>query len=142
MLRQRCPGRRSWGCTRRGHRIRATKISSDTLATANILEHAESRACLASDYLIREIVWREIRSRIFSSSRRKREENDERITRREREETARRMRSKRAPRRDRGKVRDIFLPESSIPNWNLLPFRRKSSVCRLTDSIHEPIINR
>lgn len=65
VLRQRRPRRRSWGCTRRGHRIRATKIPSDTLAAANVLEHAESRACLAPDYLIREIVWREIRSRFF-----------------------------------------------------------------------------
>lgn len=63
VLRQRCSGRRSRGCTRRRHRIRVTKIPSDTLATANVLEHAESRACLAPDYLIREIAWREIRSR-------------------------------------------------------------------------------
>lgn len=65
VLRQRCPGRRSRGCARRGDRIRVTKIPSDTLAAANVLEHAESRACLAPDYLIRKIVWRQIRSPFF-----------------------------------------------------------------------------
>lgn len=108
VLRQRCPGRRSWGCTRRGHRIRASKISSDTLATANILEHAEPRACLASDYLIREIVWREIQSR-FSHPRAGR---------------AKKPRGGCA----RNVLRDVteeksettFFFESSILNWNLL----------------------
>lgn len=70
VLRQRRPGRRSRGRTSRGHRIRVAKIPSDALATANVLEHAESRACLAPDYLIREMIWREIRSRFPPSPRR------------------------------------------------------------------------
>jgi len=56
MLRQRRPGGRSRGCTCRGHRVRAAEVPSDTLTLADVLERAESRACLAPDYLIREIV--------------------------------------------------------------------------------------
>jgi len=59
MLRQRRSGGRSRGCTCRGHRSRATEVPSDTLTLANIFERAESRACLAPDYIIREIVWLE-----------------------------------------------------------------------------------
>lgn len=53
MLRQRCPGGRSRGGACRGHRVRVAEVPSDTLVPADVLEHAESRACLASDYLIR-----------------------------------------------------------------------------------------
>lgn len=59
MLRQRRPGGRSRGRTRRGHRVRAAEIPSDTLAPTDVFERAEPRACLAPDYLIREIIWRE-----------------------------------------------------------------------------------
>jgi hypothetical protein len=58
MLRQRRPGGRSRGRTCRGHRVRAAEVPPDTLAPADVLEHAEPRACLAPDYLIREIAWR------------------------------------------------------------------------------------
>lgn len=103
VLRQRCLGRRSWGCTRRGYRIRATKIPSNTLAAANILEHVESRACLASDYLIREIVWREIRSR-FSHPRAGRGRKTTRMSREWRDradalETCSETRQTKSPRR-------------------------------------------
>jgi len=57
MLRERCPGGRSRGCTCRCHCDRAAEVPSDTLAPADVLEHAEPRACLAPDYLIHEIVW-------------------------------------------------------------------------------------
>lgn len=59
VLRQRRPGGRPRGRTCRGHRVRAAEVPSDTLAPADVLERAEPRICLASDYLIREIAWQE-----------------------------------------------------------------------------------
>lgn len=59
MLRQWRPGGRSRGRTCRGHRVRTAEVPPDTLAPADVLERAESRVCLAPDYLICEIAWRE-----------------------------------------------------------------------------------
>jgi hypothetical protein len=52
MLRQRRPGGRSGGSSRRGDRVRAAEVPSDTFTVADILEYAEPRACLAPNYLI------------------------------------------------------------------------------------------
>lgn len=65
MLRQRCPGRRSWGRTCRGHRIGVAEVLPDTLTPADVLERADPRACLAPDYLIREIAQRKFGVHFF-----------------------------------------------------------------------------
>jgi len=60
VLRQRCPGGRSGGSSRRGDRVRAAEVPPDAFAVADVLECAEPRACLASNYLIRGVTRGEV----------------------------------------------------------------------------------
>lgn len=55
MLRQRRPGGRSGGRTRRRDRVRVAEVPPDALAAADILEYAEPGPRLAPDYLIYEV---------------------------------------------------------------------------------------
>jgi len=55
VLCQRRPGGRSGGSSRCRDRVRVAEVPPDAFAAADVLECAEPRACLAPNYLIREV---------------------------------------------------------------------------------------